>query len=556
MNAEIFFGVRRRKEFPQDLIHVLGQERSERGHQFAHGQENGSENVQRDETIVQTGFAFEAFLVQFHVPVGEHVNVFDQTRNDGVQPIGVHLLLDEVQQRLSVRDDPSVHDVARSGKHRMNESLLIEEKRHFLRHFQLVDRLNEKTKGVVPGQEDVFENVLHSFLFELQRFASDDGRSDQIQAQSVGAELLEDLHRIGIVLLPFGHLLAGAGENDAVDDQILERGLVEESGGDDEQRVEPTAGLINALGDEIGGKDLRERPTTVERVMNLSVGHRARLEPTVEDFGNATKKTFAQPRGNCDRVDELPVKIVDGHSGQFSQFFDRADTEHFFAVVADPEGHRVAPVPVARDGPVARLAKPIAETLLLDEVGNPVGLTVVLQQSLDHSLHSDEPRGNGAIDQRRVTSPAERVRVTKDRALDQPFGFLQILDDLLVRGFDVFAGEVRHFRREMTSSIDRTDQRTRVFVDHPVRQTDAIVVFTEVRRLVNDTRAALFGHVIVAKDAETRRHVREVGKQRRVMQTLQLGTDHLLQDLVTLGLLVQFAQSLFHQNELLLARHI
>ena len=70
---------------------------------------------------------------------------------------------------------------------------------------------------------------------------------------------------------------------------------------------------------------------------------------------------------------------------------------------------------------------------LLDEVGHPVGLAVVLQQLLRHVLHADEPRGHRLVDERRVGAPAERVAVFAGGRDHQPARLLQVADDLLVR---------------------------------------------------------------------------------------------------------------------------
>ena len=47
------------------------------------------------------------------------------------------------------------------------------------------------------------------------------------------------------------------------------------------------------------------------------------------------------------------------------------------SVVREPHWDWRPPESVARDGPVARVLEPVVEALLLDEGGDPVGLSVV-----------------------------------------------------------------------------------------------------------------------------------------------------------------------------------
>ena len=102
-------------------------------------------------------------------------------------------------------------------------------------------------------------------------------------------------HGVGVVLFGLGHLLAVGGQHQAVDDEVLEGRLAEQGRRQDEQRVEPAARLVDALGDEVGRKVVLELAPLLERVVHLSVGHGARLEPAVEDLGDAPQRRLARP---------------------------------------------------------------------------------------------------------------------------------------------------------------------------------------------------------------------------------------------------------------------
>ena len=63
---------------------------------------------------------------------------------------------------------------------------------------------------------------------------------------------------------------------------VAVRRAVEHERVDREQRVEPAAGLVDGLADEVGGEALRERFGVLERVVELRGRHRPGVEPRVE----------------------------------------------------------------------------------------------------------------------------------------------------------------------------------------------------------------------------------------------------------------------------------
>lgn len=58
------------------------------------------------------------------------------------------------------------------------------------------------------------------------------------------------------------------------------------------------------------------------------------------------------------------------------KFFNTADADNLLTIVTDPDGNRVAPVPVAREAPIASILEPVVETPLLDEAGDPASRLV------------------------------------------------------------------------------------------------------------------------------------------------------------------------------------
>ena len=74
---------------------------------------------------------------------------------------------------------------------------------------------------------------------------------------------------------------------------VLEGGRSNSAVGEHVQRVEPAAGLVDVLDDEVGRVVLVEPLLVLERVVHLGERHRARLEPAVEHLGNAPHHRLA-----------------------------------------------------------------------------------------------------------------------------------------------------------------------------------------------------------------------------------------------------------------------
>src|SRR5207302_1702579 len=76
-------------------------------------------------------------------------------------------------------------------------------------------------------------------------------------------------------------------EHDAVGQAGAEGRAVEQGAGQYVQRVEPAPGLAYVLDDEVGREVALEPLPVLERIVDLGVRHRSRLEPAVEDVGYA-----------------------------------------------------------------------------------------------------------------------------------------------------------------------------------------------------------------------------------------------------------------------------
>ena len=81
---------------------------------------------------------------------------------------------------------------------------------------------------------------------------------------------------------------------------------------------------------------------------HLGVRHRARLEPAVEDFVDASERSAALGGRELDVVEELTVDVVaDLLPRPLLELLDRADDDGLLAVGRDPHRDRRPPEPVA-----------------------------------------------------------------------------------------------------------------------------------------------------------------------------------------------------------------
>lgn len=67
---------------------------------------------------------------------------------------------------------------------------------------------DEKLESIVPGQKDLGDDFLDTFLLELESFSTYDRRIDQVQAKSISTILVQHNAWFRIVLETLTHLLA------------------------------------------------------------------------------------------------------------------------------------------------------------------------------------------------------------------------------------------------------------------------------------------------------------------------------------------------------------
>lgn len=298
--------------------------------------------------------------------------------------------------------------------------------------------LDQESVCVVPGQEDLSDYCLDPDLGEVEVVSPDEWRVDQVQSDCISSELVADEDWVRVVLESFGHLLPVCREDKPVDDQVFVRVHVLDACWDDIQSVKPAPGLIDALSDEVSREYLLELFLgSAEWVMYLGIRHGATFEPAVKDLVYSSELAFALFWFNCQVVDVLSVQVGDLVACEFLELADWTHTDNLQAIVRDPERDWVSPVPVSREAPVLSVLEPVVEPLLLDGLGHPRGLVIVLHQVLLEIGHPDKPSRHCLVDQGGVAPPTEGVVVHLWVALDHSSLILDVLDDYLICIFHI-----------------------------------------------------------------------------------------------------------------------
>ena len=500
----------------QLVVDVLGEEGRKRRHREGQLVNRRVERAVGGDLVRGDVRAPEPRPVEADVPVREVLDELEQLRHHVVEAVAGHLLRDLRLHRLQLREHPAVQDVG----------ALVEAP---VRRPAVDAGVGaQESERVVPGQQRPAHHVAHAPVGEALVLAAHEAGVDEVQPQGVRAEALHQLAGRRVVAQALRHLLAVFGHHQAVDDDVAEGRTPVESRRKDGQRVEPAAGLVEPLGDELGGKALLEDPLVLERVVELRIRHGTRLEPAVEHFLHPVVGALLPLDLEGQRVHELPVQVLHTLARVALQLLDRTHADPVAGDAVLPDRQRRAPHPVARDGPVHGALEPVAEAAVLDVVRHPEDLRIRRDQVVDEVRHAHVPRGHGAVDERRVRAVAEGIWVFDDVPVVEGACLLQPGHDVGVGVLDEQPGEVRHVLREDPVHAHRADKRL-----DAVRAQHPVVVLAERRGLVDEARALVGGDVAVGDDDEgpLLRRVAEVGEEGLVRAPDELGALDLVQHL-------------------------
>ena len=493
----------------QVAVNLFGDERREGSRDLGELNKNVTQSPVRRKLVAVVRRFPEAAAAAADIPVGQVFNKLDERADGLLKIVIVHRVRNLGDQSLHRGDDPPVEYVLRLGE---SDFLVME----------AVDvRVSyEERIGVPPRNEQIAHQLLYAVFGELKRLRLDDGRINHIKTDRVGAVRVEHQIGIGIVLETLRHLLAVFSENKPVNNDVLIGRLVEKTGSENHERIEPAARLIETLGDEVRRKELVDTlPACIfPHIMLLGIGHRAGLEPAVENFGRTVISLTVFL--NNDLINEMLVEIRNLLAGKFLKLLDGADADHIFGIlVVDPHGDAAAPEAVARNIPIASLFKPVAETLLADVIGSPVHRRIVLGETLVEIFDADVPGIDRSVDKRRIGTIAERIRVNDCRLMDELALGLEPLDEILVAILAEAPLKLRNRVGECARVIKRIDERR-----HARFLADAEVVFAVCGSDMNETYTVISRDVIVVRYAERTLGllIGEVRENRFVLDTLKL----------------------------------
>ena len=159
---------------------------------------------------------------------------------------------------------------------------------------------------------------------------------------------IHQTHRFNHVAHVLAHLATFGIKDVAEAQHVAVGGLVEHQFADGHQGVEPAAGLIDRLADEVRRVALVKDLSVLVRVPPLSKRHRTRVVPDVDDFGDTFSIGAAVRARQRDVVDEGTVRVERRQflPSEFAKFFKRANARRVI-VFATPDRQGSTPVAIS-----------------------------------------------------------------------------------------------------------------------------------------------------------------------------------------------------------------
>ena len=397
----------------QVQVDLVGQERRERRQQRGDGEQAALKGGEGGAVALP-----EPAPRDPHVPVGEILDVVGDRATGAGAVVGVHALDHGPHRSLQARQRPTVElgsgfcglcsACRRGGEGRRPEPLGV--------------RVEDPERVRVPERE----HELAHHLADRVRGEAVTGPGllggEVVPAEGVGAVAADHLPRVDDVAAALGHLVALGVQDEARDDAVAVAGAVEDEHRDREQGVEPAAGLVDRLADELGREALLEQLLSLERVVELRERHRAGVVPGVDRDPGAAHLPAAGLAGQRDLIDVGAVEVVGHLPAALAQVGDRPGAEALLAVLGLtlPDRQRRAPVALARERPIDVALEPVAEPTVLDVLGVPADRLVLGQHPVADVGGAHVPARLRVVEQRRSAAPAVRVGVAIALGAEQP----------------------------------------------------------------------------------------------------------------------------------------
>ena len=149
----------------------------------------------------------------------------------------------------------------------------------------------------------------HTFCVELQ-IVPRRRVGNHVPAHGIGAVFLDCAEGIDGIAQTLRHFLTVFVQNETIRNHRLESYAVKHHRCDGMERKEPTARLVYALGDEVGGinRAVVEQFLVLKRIVDLGIRHGTRVKPNVDKVGFAVHRR-AGGRNQNDVVDIRTVEV-------------------------------------------------------------------------------------------------------------------------------------------------------------------------------------------------------------------------------------------------------
>ncbi|MNW49069.1 hypothetical protein D3C74_264720 [compost metagenome] len=316
--------------------------------------------------------------------------------------------------------------------------------------------------------------------------------------EGVRAELFDDFPRIDNVTFGFGHLLPVFVQHVTGGDDRFVRRFTGEQRGHGQQAVKPAARLVDPFADHVRRELIAECLLVLERIMMLCKRHRTAVEPHIDHFARPFHHSAFAVRAmdlHFIHIRFMQLKIfTDMTYRMFPQLGDAVRRKLPAAVWANPHVQRRAPIAVPADVPIDQFFEELAEAAFTDMPWIPFNRIVVGDQLILHRSRFDKPALHCIVEQRRFTTPAERIAMLVFLFAVQGPLLGQHLNDVEVTILYETAGKIGHHVGITPLAINNTDKADAVLA------ADAVVVFAMCRSHVYDPRTAGVGNERCAYD--------------------------------------------------------
>ena len=256
-------------------IELVSIERSDGSHQAGDGFQTDVERLVSSQLIFGIACAPETLAAEANVPVAEVIGneVADEASRLRRLVVGI-AGIDATNERVEFAQYPAVNLGTLADGHLL---------------FGIAETVEvgvggKEFIGVVERAEELTDDVRDALLVELQ-VVPRAGVGNHVPPDGIGAVLADGAEGIDGIAQSLRHLGAVLVKHQAVaDDGLVGNGMLHHRA-DGMEGEEPSARLVDALGDEVGGIDgaAIDEFLVLEGIVHLGEGHSAAVEPHVDE---------------------------------------------------------------------------------------------------------------------------------------------------------------------------------------------------------------------------------------------------------------------------------